>query len=35
MSKDVVEKCGKLGISNILSSERGITPTKMAQSNAS
>ena len=28
MSKHVREKCGKLCISNILSSKRGITPTK-------
>ena len=29
MSKDVGEKSRKLRISNILSSERGITPTKI------
>ena len=29
MSKHVREKCGKLCISSILSSERGITPTKI------
>ena len=28
MSKHVREKCGKLCISSILSSKRGITPTK-------
>ena len=28
MSKHVGEKCGKLCISSILSSKRGITPTK-------
>ena len=29
MSKHVGEKCGKLCISSILSSQRGITPTKI------
>ena len=29
MSKHVREKCGKLCISSILSSQRGITPTKI------
>ena len=29
MSKDVRERCGKLCISSILSSKRGITPTKI------
>ena len=29
MSKHVVEKCGKLHITYILSSQRGITPTKI------
>ena len=30
MSKHVKEKCGKLCISSILSSKKGITPTKIA-----
>ena len=29
MSKNVGEKCGKLRISYIVSSKRGITPTKI------
>ena len=31
MSKHVGEECGKLCISSILSSKRGITPTKIKQ----
>ena len=32
MSKHVGEKCGKLHITFIISSQRGITPSKLTQS---